>query len=201
MVDNYITFAWILKDVSDRSKKFILYALGQEKLEIEHRKEYEISKGRDPEKDPILQAKTAWIDSQRFHFLTDVDVGSWSGMSTREMAEQAGCADIYHFAYTPFSAAAHSMWNHVAKYNMTQCENPLHRMHRVPVDAELDMDPDYLYRSAKYVDKLFRAFDSAFGIKIEQKPSIQVLREIFDRFSEPTPESEGGQQSSESPPA
>jgi hypothetical protein len=34
MVDLYITLSWIFKDPLERSKKYIAYGLGQEKLEI-----------------------------------------------------------------------------------------------------------------------------------------------------------------------
>ena len=35
MADVYITFCWIVKDVKPRSRQFIEYGLGQEKLAIE----------------------------------------------------------------------------------------------------------------------------------------------------------------------
>ena len=36
MTDAHITLAWILLDPDERSKKYILYGLGQEKLYLEH---------------------------------------------------------------------------------------------------------------------------------------------------------------------
>src|SRR5208337_1030251 len=95
MVDNYVSFAWILKDPLERSKKYIAYGLGQEKLDLEYRKVYLSAKGEDPDADPAIKVQTAWIDSQRFHFLTSVDVGAWAGISTRDMAQEAECMDIY----------------------------------------------------------------------------------------------------------
>lgn len=38
MADAYITLAWLLQDPLDRCKKFIHYGLGQEKLQLEHRR-------------------------------------------------------------------------------------------------------------------------------------------------------------------
>src|SRR6266436_5291154 len=38
MADAYITLAWILKEPLDRCRKFIHYGLGQEKLQLEHRR-------------------------------------------------------------------------------------------------------------------------------------------------------------------
>src|SRR3989304_6565244 len=37
MVDVYISLAWILRDPIARSRKYILYGLGQEKLTLEHK--------------------------------------------------------------------------------------------------------------------------------------------------------------------
>lgn len=184
MVDVYITFAWTLKDPLDRSRKFILHGLGQEKLHLEYLKSHFESDDSSAEEHPVIQAITAWIDSQRFTFLTEVNIGSWSGASTREMAQDAGCMDIYRYDYTPFSSAAHSMWNHVAKYNLQLCENPLHRYHQVPVDTVFSLDPDYLYRAAEYLDKTFNAFDENFGSSVDVLSSFSVLISILNKLQE-----------------
>jgi hypothetical protein len=189
MVDAYITFAWILGDPLDRSRKFILHGLGQEKLHIEYLKSYFESNSDDAEKQPIIQAMTAWIDSQRFTFLTEVNIGSWSGISTRNMAQEAGCMDIYRYAYTPFSSAAHSMWNHVAKYNLEPCKNPLHRYHQFPVDTVVSIDPDYLYRAAKYLDKTFNTFDNKFNLNIEVQSSLAILINMLNKLQDSENES------------
>lgn len=181
MVDTYITFAWILKDKEERSRSFIYHGLGQEKLHLEHFKAALSEAGEEPDDDPFVEIITDWIDSQMWTFLTDVNLGSWSGKSTRAMAEEANCMDVYNHAYQPFSAAVHGMWNHVAKYNLVYCENPLHKGHRVPVDNELQIDPDFLYRSGKYLDKTFSAFDESVGITVEEPPTLALLEAVFDK--------------------
>ncbi len=42
--------------------------------------------------DPV-QAGEAWVNAQRFEFLTEVNVGSWSEQPVRDMAEEAGGLD------------------------------------------------------------------------------------------------------------
>jgi len=190
MVDVYITFAWILEDPLDRSRKFILHGLGQEKLYIENLKADFEASGEDTENHPAIQMMTEWVNSQRFTFLTDVNVGSWSGLSTRSMAQEAGCMDLYRFAYMPFSSAAHSMWNHVAKYNLEICENPLHRLHRVPVDSIFPIDPDYLYRAAKYLEKTFKAFDEKFEITIDSNSSFDLLLDMLNLLQTDEPDAQ-----------
>lgn len=189
MVDNYINLAWIFqKDSLNRSKKFIEYGLGQQKLVIEHRKQ-ELKKSgvKDVDNEPSIKALEEWVNSQRYTFLTTVSVGQWAEMDTRKMAEEANCLDLYRFSYTPFSSSVHNMWNHVSRYNLIICTNPLHRLHKTPIDSEMPMDIDYPYRAAKYVEKAFSLFDVKIGIKIKMKSSFNQLMDDFDKL-EKSPE-------------
>ena len=187
MADNYISLVWIFKDPEKRSIKFVEYGLGQEKLRIEYEKS-ELEKVTDKEKNKelkkVIEFREKWLESQRFSFLTEVNVGAWSGKSTREMAEDAGEKHFYDFVYTPFSAATHNMWHHLARYNLTHCNNPLHRYHRIPIDPDLEIDFDYLYNAAKYLDKAFRLFDEKTGVTIKTINAFDCLTEDFKKFNE-----------------
>jgi len=184
MIDVYITFAWICEAPEERSQKFISYGLGQEKLHLEHFKNAIRGDVEDVESHPAVEARRSWINSQRYTFLTEVDVGSWSGKSTRAMADEAGCMSIYRHAYQPFSSAAHSMWNHVGRYNLQPCENALHGYHLVPIDTPLEIDVDYLYRSAKYVNKTFDKFDSVASVGVEADSCFLKLVDLIDTLDE-----------------
>lgn len=175
MADTHITLAWILKNPLERSQKFIYFGLGQTKLELEHRKAHLRSDGTDLESDPSVKVLEQWIDSQRWTFLTEVNVGSWSELSTREMAQEAGCLDFYRYAYTPFSGATHSMWHHVSRLNLKQCSSPLHRYHRVPDVPDLAADTFYLYLAAKYCEKSFSLIRSEFTIEKTEETAFQWL--------------------------
>jgi hypothetical protein len=184
MTDAYINLAWIFMDPINRARQFIMYGLGQEKLQIEHRKTQLEADGIDVASDPLIKFKEQWLNSQRFAFLTEVSVGSWTGTDTRTMAEEAGCLDLYRYAYTPFSAATHNMWHHVSNYNLVKCPNPLHRYHKIPMDPSLDIDPDYLYRAAKYVAKTFSLFDEKTGITYSGRSAFEQLADAFEKFGE-----------------
>ncbi len=165
MADVHITVVWILKDARERSRQFIRYGLGQAKLNLEHRKAELDPAHPDPKHQIIVEALESWIDTQRFTWLTEVNLGSWSGKNVREMAEEAGCIDFYKFVYSPFSSCAHSTWEHVERYNLRKCQNPLHRFHRVPAVLEWPLDPNYLRLVAKYLRKTLHAFDEVAGVK------------------------------------
>lgn len=164
MADVHINLAWLILDPPTRCLKYISFGLGQAKLELEHRRA-EIGT-RDPTAGEtlILEASEQWINRQRATFLQDIDLGKWSGLSVRQMAEEADCIDFYHYVYTPFSGAAHSMWHHVERYNLRTCRNPLHRYHRVPTSPLLEPDLNYLLLAAKYWSKSLSALDVSFGI-------------------------------------
>jgi hypothetical protein len=191
MTDCHISLAWIFENPVPRARMYIHHGLGQKKLWMEHLKENLKSKGTEkPEEHPVIRATETWINKQRFHFLTEVNVGSWSEIDTRRMAEETGCLDFYRFAYTPFSAATHNMWHHVVDYNLRECTNPLHRPHRIPYLPELDADIDYVYRAAKYVDKTFTLFDRKTGL-CSQKPSSfrMFVKGLQQAEKEPTAKS------------
>lgn len=162
MADNYINFAWIIDKPLERARKFIIYGLGQEKLLVEHRKAEAEKEGYDSEMDEIIKASEAWINSQRFSFLTDVNLGSWSGLNTRQMAEEAGCIDFYNYVYQPFSAAVHNTWGHIAKHNLVVSENELHRFLRKPVITDIEPFIDYIELAVKYMSKMLNLFDRKY---------------------------------------
>ena len=183
MADNYINFSWIANSPLDRSRKFILYGLGQEKLIMEHRKNQMIKDGRNPENDPLIKFTEDWINSERYTFLTEVNLGSWSGINTRQMAEEAGCIDFYNYVYTPFSTVAHNMWGHIARYNLETSTNPLHKFLKKPfIGGHIDL---YNIRlAAKYLGKMVRKFDEVFEINIEENSTYENFLSAFSNFED-----------------
>jgi hypothetical protein len=156
MTDCYITAAWILKDPIDRARKFILYGLGQEKLAIERLKS--VLQDQPPEErqhmEERIRIQESWLNAQHYSFLQHVDVGSWSGISTRKMAEEADCLDLYDFAYTGWSHGAHSTWNHIGKFDIWPAAEPLHKHINQPANFEHGHHVDVVDLATKYLDKL-----------------------------------------------
>lgn len=183
MTDAHITIAWILSEnFEERAKQYILYGLGQEKKLIEHYKN-ESENNKDLEE--LINFKEKWVEGQRYPFLTEVNLGSWSGSNTRKMAIEADCESLYKFAYEPFSAVAHNMWQHICMFNLKKCSNPLHKKHRVPIIPDIALDEDYVYRSSKYISKSFASFDKKFNLTIETKmPDDWYLENIESVYTE-----------------
>jgi hypothetical protein len=169
MTDAFITLAWILEEPLDRSTKYVHYGLGQEKLYIEYL-EHDLQESPDADDDDaaikeMVRIRKEWLNSQLAEWATEVNVGAWSGMSTREMAKEIGRESLYKFAYVPFSGPAHNMWQHVGIYNMRRCKNALHKYHLVPSIASAPLHPDFMYRSAKYLSQTYELFDEKMNVK------------------------------------
>lgn len=187
MTDAHITLAWILSgDFQERSRKYILYGLGQEKKLIEH-----LKNEANPDMDDLIELKEKWLESQRYPFLTEVNLGSWSGSNTRQMAQEADCETLYKFAYEPFSSVAHNMWQHICLYNLKECQNPLHKFHRVPTIAKVPLDEDFVFRSAKYISKAFQAVDDKFSLTIESMSPMDWYIEKINKLDKEYAQNEG----------
>src|SRR6266852_3228365 len=101
MTDVHITLAWVLLDPKMRARQYIDHGLGQAVLELEHRKKRLESADENSKENlqQIIRASQVWIDTQRWNFLIEINVGAWSGKTTREMAEEAGILDFYNYVY------------------------------------------------------------------------------------------------------
>lgn len=183
MADVHITLAWILVEPVERSRQFIHYGLGQVKLDIEKRKARLADSG-DPNLDEqaLVDFLESWVSSQRYPFLTEVNVGSWSGKSTREMSHEAELRDYYDYVYVPFSACVHSTWQHVERLNTSQCDNPLHRFHRVPTIVDGGRDPHFALLGAEYFDETLEIVDQHFVIQHTDSTAYPTLVEALTEF-------------------
>lgn len=131
----------------------------------------------------FVELRKKWLNNQLFDFLTEVDIGSWSGLSTRAMAEEANCLDIYNYAYTPFSSATHSMWTHVARHDLKACHNPIHKKHRMPyINDNFDFSFEDLITSGKYVQKSYCLIDKKLKLSckvpLPKNYLLSLLRKV-----------------------
>ena len=134
MTENQITLEWFNQNCTEEDyQAFIKYGLGQEKLMLEHMSNY--LSGYEGEKIDIergIEEMEEHLDGQRYRFLTPVDVGHWADKNTRELAQEAGCKDLYDLRFNQYSAAVHAQWNFIEKTNVVRCHNPLHQYHKIP---------------------------------------------------------------------
>jgi hypothetical protein len=99
------------------------------------------------------------------------------------MAEEAECLDFYNYVYTPFSSCVHSTWNHISRFNLIMCQNPLHQYHRTPVSTDPPVEIFYLDLAGRYLDKAERTFDLGFSLDIDQPSAYSLLSEDLAAFT------------------
>lgn len=189
MADVHISFVWLIQNPEERVPLFVQDGLGSIKLEIAHRKaELEKGgvKGADEQK-PYVEHLENWLESQQLEFLTEVNLGSWSGKNTRVMAQEAGCIDFYNYVFQPFSSAVHSYWSHVGRINVECCQNPAHNFHLLPVIPSFEPDPHWCRMAGKYLAKTLSSFDDFVG-----KPELPIRSYgvIHDALAEPDSENQ-----------
>lgn len=192
MSDVHITLGFILKeDQQSRARAFILAGLSEEKLQIAHLERSVNESGGSDQAAMLIEERKKWLASQRFEHLTIVNAGgSTFGVNTRDMALASDSADLYDFNFTPFSACVHSTWQHIARYNLTRCDNPLHAGHRIPVLPELESGAHELWVATNtFTDTL--ALMDTFAGSVHPFATRDCLNSAKDDGSEqkPTPAS------------
>lgn len=167
MVDLAITFRWILCRPHERALEYVNYGLGAEKLLVANYQKVLEEDEADNDLKSVAEMNLAWIESQQFHIFVEVNLGSWAGRSTRAMCKEIGDEDLYKFAFTPYSAAVHNMWNHVGKWNSRICQNAMHKRHSIGTIGDAWPVVDFLFRACKYFEMVISEFDSFYDFESE----------------------------------
>ena len=187
MADVFINLAWILKDPRPRARLYVEDGQGAIKLQIAHQKRAVETATDTNDADRLrgmIELWSDWLSAQRIEAFVEVNLGSWSGLNTRKMAEEAGFLDFYNYVYQPFSSAVHSNWAHVSMFNTVHCQNPAHRWHSGAAIAPAPIDLNWLYLASKYLSKTLAHFDEVYGLDL---PHV-AFDLVSSQFAETTEE-------------
>lgn len=181
--ENVINISWILKEDSlKRAKMFIAYGLGQEKLQLEHRKKDIQSREATEEELQMIELMDDSLNQERYSILTDVNIGSWSDKSVLKIAEESDNINFYHFVFTPFSNSSHGTWNHIMRYNLKISSNPMHNLLKRPIFYDFDPEINYAELAMKYMSKSFGKFDIYFKPDLSTKDSYEIYLSEIDNL-------------------
>ncbi|WP_374331503.1 DUF5677 domain-containing protein [Aestuariivirga sp.] len=177
--DVHITLEWLLGDPVGRVHSYVQSGLGDIKLEIAHREAALESDpdGVDEAQLSYIEGLKQWLSYQKFAPLVEVNLGSWSGKSTRAMAEEAGCLDFYNYVFQPFSSAVHSSWAHIGRFNVTACDASIHPKHFLPVIRTFEADPHWCWLAAKYYRKSLKLVDDFLKLDDMRYESYEVAED------------------------
>ena len=179
MIEAHVTIAWIFSDFEINSARYRDYGLGQLKLLIEKRKEALVREGKSVENDETIKAMEHFLSWQKSSDFTIVNVGSWSGISFRDMGHEVGLPNMVDISYATHSAAVHSTWNYVSQWNMRLCQNPLHRFHFLPDVGYFLISPKFVIDAAMYFEKSLNLFDEKTGVICNADSPYEFLKQEF----------------------
>jgi hypothetical protein len=130
LVDCRITLAYLLcKDEQELWSKFRCFGTGQAKLASLKLNELE---GKKP----------SFINELTLEFLANEDIyeeflainiGQWCGLDLRKLAIESGTKEAYDNYYGWGSTFSHAHWSAMRDSCFITCQNPLHRLHRIPL--------------------------------------------------------------------
>lgn len=124
-----ITFAYLVKENQDQLwTKYRRFGSGQAKLAF---LKLEAASGDLP---TFVDQQTleAIASEDLWQEYVEIDLGHWAGRSLRDLAEQSGTKDLYDTYYGWTSTFSHAHWCAIRDTNFVTCNNPLHRLHRIP---------------------------------------------------------------------
>ena len=178
MTDININLAWISQEAEPRSKQFIGYGLGQAKLNLEHRRAMTATEGTDNDYSGYIDAMESWISMQRIEELVDVNLASWSGKSTRQMARESNCEELYEFEYLPMTKLSHIDWMSIFRLHPISFEgyDPEYKHHQ---GRALDgvARPNELYLATKMMIQTFDWYDAATGYSMKDTLRLKRFRD------------------------
>ncbi|WP_147298731.1 DUF5677 domain-containing protein [Haloferax sp. Atlit-47N] len=171
MAETQITLEWFNKNgTTEDYKQFIDHGLGQRKLILEHQQRI-LERSKPDDADQLRQAfdeMEAQLEAEKYKFLIPVDVDSWSKKSTRDLAIEADCKDLYDFRFQYHNAAIHGSWDFIKDQNLVNCQNPLHQHHRILQFQPLAKNPFGVIEAGNLVKRSLDTWLQARGLEDEK---------------------------------
>jgi len=178
MTDININLAWISRDAEPRSKQFIRYGLDQAKLNLKHRRSMTAAEGTDNDYSRYIDAMESWIAMQRIEELVDVNLASWSGKSTRQMAREANCEELYEFDYLPMTKLSHIDWMSIFTLHPISFEGYDSELnHHQGRTSDSMTRPNELYLATKMMIQTFDWYDSAMDLSMNDRLQLKRFRD------------------------
>lgn len=163
ILESRIVVKWLLsKDDAELFGRFKDYGRGRLKLLKLHLEEYRDGLEDAPQElDDQIEYMDALVNNDLWEEFQDISVeGNFAGVDTRRMADQVGLLTEYRLVFAPASANVHGEWTAIDQYVLSQCRNPLHRWHRIPIeDPTLRLGPDVVEMALNMLESLVEDYE------------------------------------------
>jgi hypothetical protein len=157
LLDCFVTLAYLVKrDSNQLWQSYRTFGAGQVKLAFIKLNESEEQVGYvKTESLERLANEDMW---QEF---VPINLGHWEKANLRAMSQQADAKDEYDRYYGWASAFSHGHWGAVRDTVLQTCQNPLHRLHRIPRTTPRALE-DVVPDACRIVDQILAEVSKAY---------------------------------------
>ena len=131
LMETLIVLSYLIReDSAGKWAAYRLYGAGQAKLAL--------LKLADVDKLPAfvnLETLEALANEDIWEEFVPINIGHWDTSNLRELSARSGSKALYDEFYPWTSSYAHASWGAVRDSAFTVCINPLHRLHRIPLES------------------------------------------------------------------
>ncbi|HOI55945.1 MAG TPA: DUF5677 domain-containing protein [Phycisphaerae bacterium] len=175
LADTVITFAYLVRAGTDEDfRLFVQYGEGQAKLLMLHLQDsYPLDRSLDGRTSKAIADELGFFTPE----LIPIELGSWSKMDTRKLAQKAGFERLYRLVFNPTSSDVHGTWLSLKHSNLLRCGEPLHRFHRLPAYV----DPPVFVNTLIAAQELILEC-AAVGVEDLNYPEIDPPFHSLDEF-------------------
>ena len=131
ILESYITLGYLAKrDDPELWSSYRVYGAGQAKLAL-----IKLEESTDQPEFVTQETLERLANEDIWQEFLAINVGHWDKINTRIMSEKAGLKEIYDRYYPWTSQFVHGQWGAIRDSVFQTCMNPLHRLHRIPVES------------------------------------------------------------------
>ena len=144
-----ITLAYLAKkDDVELWRSYRAYGSGRAKLAL-------LKLNESDDKPSCVDAQTLEriANEDRWQELVDIDFSHWDKTDLRKMSIEADVKDVYDRFYDWTSTFTHGHWGAIRDAVYDTCQNPLHRLHRIPRESVRTL-PDVVPDACQLVDTI-----------------------------------------------
>ncbi len=157
LLECFVTLAYLVKRDSDESwRTYRAYGVGQAKLAF-----IKLEEGEDQVGYVKTEALERLANEDMWQEFVPINLGHWEKTNLRAMSQHANVKDKYDQYYGCTSTFSHGHWGAVRDTALQTCQNPLHRLHRIPRAAPRVLE-DVVPDACRLVDRILAEVSKAY---------------------------------------
>lgn len=157
LVECFITLAYLVKkDNETLWKSYRVFGAGQAKLAY-----LKLEASEDSPNNVAIETLKELANEDLWEEFLPIELGHWDKANLRQLSEEANVKDIYDRYYSWTSSYLHGHWGPIRDTVYDTCGNPLHRLHRIPINQVHPL-PDVLPDACMIIDRILQVVSGCY---------------------------------------